>query len=90
VYTQVSLNPIYGLLNSPKKPHPGSATQNLSLSLVKRGMSVRTGRGFCFGATLEDLCIKGSRGSESDCICTLVRPRLLVIAFQLLRQDDAS
>ncbi|WP_375452918.1 hypothetical protein, partial [uncultured Nostoc sp.] len=26
-----------------KKPHPGYATQNLSLSLVRRGMSVRTG-----------------------------------------------
>jgi hypothetical protein len=39
VYTQVIELP-----KNPEKPHPGSATQNLSLSLLRRGTDLPLGK----------------------------------------------
>jgi hypothetical protein len=39
VYTQVIELP-----KNPEKPHPGSATQNLSLSLLRRGKDLPLGK----------------------------------------------
>ncbi|MEH1929447.1 hypothetical protein, partial [Nostoc sp.] len=43
VTTDLDILPSLAIARRLKKPHPGYATQNLSLSLLRRGMSVRTG-----------------------------------------------